>query len=141
MATTRHPGLRRRAGDQEPVTGPPFRIVVRNEAAVARAFRQVRKDTLKGMRPALRRAAEPVRAEAAARFFRYDPRSAAGFKIRVRARGVAVEQTLKRTTGLHPEFGALNMTQALLPALEDKGEQVRNEIEKMVDLAGIRAGL
>jgi hypothetical protein len=119
----------------------PFRIVVKNEAAVASAFRQVRKDTLKMMRPALRRAAEPVRAQAAALFSRYDPHSAAGYKVRVRARGVAVEQSLKRTTGLHPSFGSLQMRQALLPALEDKGEAVKAEIVSMVDLAGIKAGL
>ena len=117
-----------------------FRIVVKNQAAVERSFRQVRKDTLKLMRPALRRAAEPVRAEAASLFNRYDPRSAAGYKVRVRARGVAVEQSLKRTSGLHPSFGSLQMRQALLPALRDKGEAVKDEIANMVDMVGIKNG-
>ena len=118
----------------------PFKIVVRGEEEVARGFRQVRRDVLREMRPALRVAAQPVRAEAASLFSTYDPRSAAGYKVRVRLRGVAVEQSLRRTTGQHPEFGALQMRKALVPALDRRGGDVRDEIEHMVDLAGLRAG-
>ena len=117
-----------------------FRIDAVNDTEVALAFHRVGTETRRLLRPALKKAAEPVRAEAASRFARYDPRSAAGYKVRVRARGVAVEQSLKRTTGLHPQFGSLQMRQALLPALAEKGDAVRDEIGVMVDMVGIKAG-
>lgn len=73
-------------------------------------------------------------------FSNYDVHSAMGYKIRVRARGVAVEQSLRRTTGEHPFFGTLQMEQALVPALEREGPGVRDEIGRMVDLAGVKNG-
>jgi hypothetical protein len=85
-------------------------------------------------------AAQPVRARASELFSRYDGRSAAGYKVRVRARGVAIEQSLRRTTGEHPQFGSLQMRTALLPALAEEGDNVRQAIGNMVDTAGIRAG-
>ena len=117
-----------------------IKVVEESQRDLDRAFRQIRKDTQKEMRPALMRAAEPVRADAASRFGAYDTRSAAGYKVRVRLKGVAVEQSLRRTTGQHPSYGSLQMRRALLPALASKGDQVRHDIEVMVDMVGVKAG-
>lgn len=43
--------------------------------------------------------------------------SAQGYRVRVRTRGVEVEQTKRKTTGRHPEYGAAQMRHGLLPAL------------------------
>jgi hypothetical protein len=60
-------------------------------------------------------------------------RSAAGYKVRVRQRGVAVEQSLKRTTGLHPEWGAYQMRHALLPALDETAPETDRRMELALD--------
>lgn len=118
-----------------------MRFVVRGEKELDRSFRQLRRDVLKELRPALRRAAEPIRQEAASLFSGYDPGSAGGYAVRVRMRGVAVEQRIKRTTGLRPDFGSLQMTRALIPALNDHQESVRDEVSRMIDAAEARSGL
>jgi hypothetical protein len=75
------------------------------------------------------------------RFSPIDPRSAAGFRTRVRQRGVSVEQSRRRVTGKRGDYGALQMRRALVPALEDKKNQTEREFERAVDeLANIMEG-
>ena len=55
--------------------------------------------------------------------------------------GVFVEQSLRKTTGHHPEYGALQMRQALIPALVSKSDEVEREMKKAADdLADIVQG-
>ena len=61
------------------------------------------------MRKALRDVGDIVRHDAQTSFSSVNSRSAAGFKTRVRQRGIAVEQSIRKTTGDHPEYGALQM--------------------------------
>lgn len=91
------------------------------------------KKSRKAVRDELRRAGEHVRVDAGGRFASTDARSATGYKTRVRQRGVAVEQSLRRTTGEHPEFGALQMRRALVPALEDNEERTVRELEQALE--------
>lgn len=64
-----------------------------------------------------------VRDDATLRFWKYSNVSAAGFQERVRAGGlVRVEQSLRKTTGKRPDWGALMVTKAMLPAREAKLE-------------------
>jgi hypothetical protein len=114
---------------------PPneFKIVTRGVfgaggilQACYRADRQLRRD----MGQALRPVGERVRADAAARIAAKSARSAAGYRVRVRQRGVAVEQSLRKTTGKHPQWGGYQMTHALLPARRDNyDETVRALVE------------
>lgn len=104
------------------------------------AFRKIDKERSAELRLALRAAAEPVRQEAQALFQAVDPASAAGYKVRVRARGVAVEQSKKRTTGLHPEFGTLQLERALIPALEAKAGEIVHGLDEALDRLGRDAG-
>ncbi len=60
-------------------------------------------------------------------------RSAAGFRVRVRQRGVEVEQSLRKTTGLHPEWGGVQMKHALLPALFASQDEIVVEFDKALD--------
>jgi hypothetical protein len=97
-----------------------------------RAFKGLRKEVLKELRPQLRKAGEIVRAEGQSLFSRISPVSAAGYKVRVRQRGIAVEQTLPRVTGLRPDYGSLQMSLALVPALQAHESEVYDMVEAMV---------
>lgn len=92
------------------------------------------KETKKQVRDRLRKVAEPVRADAASKLARYDARSAARLGVSVRRVGtVAVEQRLRRTTGAHPQFGALQMAEALMPALDENADMIEREFERALD--------
>ncbi len=67
--------------------------------------------------------------------------TAEGFKTRVRATGiVVVEQSIRKTTGRHPEYGALMMTKALLPAraisMLDAQEVLERKVVEPLHAAG-----
>lgn len=109
-------------------------VRVKGLRSLLRATDAAGKDTKKLVRDELRRAAEPVRRDAAVRFARYDPRSASRYGVSVRRVGtVSVEQRLRRTTGQHPEFGALQMRAALVPALEAKQDEVVGHLEEALE--------
>lgn len=108
-------------------------IRVRGYRETMRAFRGASRQTRKVVRERLKSAAEPVRAEAEQRFRPVDAGSAAGFRVAVRSRGVAVEQPLKRTTGKRPDFGAMQMRDALIPALDVKSGEVERKLDKALD--------
>jgi hypothetical protein len=115
-------------------------VRVKGYREVVKGFRDLDKDVAKGIREQLRSAGQIVQREASALFAPVSPRSAAGYKVRVRQKGVAVEQSLGRTTGEHPEFGTLQMRTALLPALEREAPAVANAINGVLDRAAARNG-
>src|SRR5262245_56595686 len=65
-------------------------------------------------RQELKRVGEIVRVDAAARFAPYDKRSAAGYRTYVTQTHVNVGQSIQKTTGMHPEYGRLQLIKALL---------------------------
>lgn len=79
-------------------------------------------------------AANRVAADARGRFSDVDNRSAAGFRPRLRGFSrVVVEQRLRRKTGDRPDYGALQMTKALLPAMAENQEKVIEDLDRMLD--------
>jgi hypothetical protein len=98
-------------------------------AALASADRK----TQRAARDEIRKAGEHVRLDAGRLFATTDRKSAAGYRVRVRQRGVAVEQSLRRTTGHHPNYGGLQMGRALIPALEANEQQTLSAIEQALD--------
>ena len=60
-------------------------------------------------------------------------RSASGFKVRVRQRGVEVEQSLRKTNGLHPKWGDIQMRHGLLPALYGHIDEITAEVDRAMD--------
>lgn len=98
-----------------------------------RALALADKGSRKAVRDELRNAGEDVRTGAAVRFARYDARSAAGYRTRVRQRGIAVEQSIRKTTGKHPEFGALQMRKALVPSLYANEDNTVHAVEEALD--------
>jgi hypothetical protein len=97
------------------------------------ALAKTDKASRKAVRDELRAAAEHVRVEAGARMFATSAKSAAGYRTRVRQRGVAVEQSLRKTTGQHPNYGALQMRRALVPALDANEQRTVHEMEQALD--------
>jgi hypothetical protein len=98
-----------------------------------RALARGDKETRKQVRAVLRKSGEAVRAEATSLFTRVDADSAAGYRVVVRQRGVSVEQSRRRTTGKHPQYGALQMRIALLPAVVTKETETVGLFEKALD--------
>lgn len=83
------------------------------------------------MRGAFAEAGEIVRAGASARLTAYSAKSAAGLKVRVRQRGIAVEQSLRKAAGprsrknypgiqMHILTTELDQDQAVVEAQFDK---------------------
>ena len=108
-------------------------LAVRGVKELIRANRlmepAIRRETTK----AFRRVGSAVQGDATARFERYSPKTAGGYRTYVRQRGIGVEQSLRRTTGLRPDFGALQMRKALVPALEDNREETMQLTERAID--------
>ncbi len=98
-----------------------------------RAIARADKDTKREVRNAFREVGDIVRVDAENRLDDTSPKSAAGLRTRVRQRGVAVEQSLRRTTGKRPDWGKHQMREALVPALEDNTQQVMREFEEALD--------
>lgn len=108
-------------------------VRVKGLRELQRALKDADKELRLAVRAELREAGEIVRREGQALFERYSPKSAAGYRVRVRMRGVAVEQSLRRTTGQHPEFGRLQLREALEPALDAKEGEVMGRLEEALD--------
>ena len=108
-------------------------IVVKGYKEFLKAAKNAGTATNREVRAAFRRSGEIVRADAAQHIgARYSTRSAAGLKVRVRQRGIAVEQSLKKTTGQHPQYGSLQM-RVLLGALYGNEAKVEAEFEHALD--------
>jgi predicted Zn-dependent protease with MMP-like domain len=100
---------------------------------VARAARRAGKATNTVFRTAMKEVAEPIRDEATSRFSLIDARSAAGYRVAVRQRGVAVEQRIGKKTGKRGDYGALQMRRALLPALASNEDNIVQGLDKALD--------
>lgn len=112
-------------------------VQVKGIRELVRACDAADKETKKLVRGRLREVAEPVLTDARSKLSRYDARSASRLGISVRRVGtVAVEQRLRRTTGAHPQFGALQMAEVLIPALDENADEIEKRFEKALDHIG-----
>lgn len=98
-----------------------------------RALAKGDKEQRARVRAVFKEVGEIVRREGASRFSDIDTGSAAGFRTRVRQRGVAVEQSKGRVTGKRPDYGALQMRRALVPALENNEGELTRALESALD--------
>lgn len=104
------------------------------------------RETKKVVRDRLKEVGDFVRVDAAGKLSQYDAYSASKLRVRVRQAGIFVEQSLRRTTGTRPDFGALQVTKALLPALAENEGELNEKMEKAADdladvVEGKRLGL
>lgn len=108
-------------------------VVVHGYREFLRACAKAEPDTRKTVRDALRKVGAVVREDATRRFSAIDTGSAHGFKTRVRQRGVAVEQSIRKTTGNRPDYGSLQMRRGLLPAMVENANDTVRAMEHAVD--------
>ena len=94
-----------------------------------RATARADRESKKYIRDAFKEVGESVRADAQRRMTEYDSRSAAGYRVSVRQRGIVVRQSLRKTTGDRPDYGSLQMRKALLPALMTNGDELNRDLE------------
>ncbi len=90
------------------------------------------KATKKAVRDELREAGEIVRDEWHQRFRVVDAHSASNFRVSVRQAGVFVQQKLRKTSGLRPDYGGLQMRYGR-EVLADKQGAVIERMEQAAD--------
>jgi len=110
------------------------RLVLHGYKEFLRACTGAEKGIAREVRTILREAGDVVKQAAVEKFDAYDVKSAHGFRTVVRARGVSIEQSLRKTTGTRPDFGALQMRKGLLPALAQEETHFEQEMEHALDL-------
>jgi hypothetical protein len=109
-------------------------LVVRNYRPFVQAINRAGPETKAAVTTALKKIGEPVRQDAARRLEPYSARSAAGYRVKVTTSSVKVQQSLRKTTGEHPEYGDLQMKRALLPARRANSLRTTEEFEAALDL-------
>ena len=110
-----------------------YEVVVRGYKEFLRASQHAIPESRAEVRRAFREVGEFVRVRAEELFQPYSSVSASGYRVRVRQRGIAVEQSLRKTTGKRPDYGALQMREALLPARHDTYARTQQEFELALD--------
>lgn len=108
-------------------------IIVRGLSEVLRACAKADKETKKKVRARFRAVGQIVRKDSAARISPLSTRTARGYRVYVRQRGVEVEQTLRKTTGNRGDWGDLQMKRGLIPAAEENREEIRRELEQALE--------
>jgi len=112
----------------------PSPVLVVHYRDVVRGLKDCEKQERAAVRKVLRQAGDAVKQDAAGRIAPKDGKTAAGYRVYVRQRGVAVEQSLRKTTGAHPGWGAYQMRRALVPAALDKQDETERAIEHALDV-------
>jgi hypothetical protein len=112
-------------------TGATLRVEGYREflRAIDLADKQQKRD----MRNVLRKVGDSVRDAARSHMAGKHAKTAAGYYTVVRQRGIAVEQTKRKTTGVHPEWGSWQMRHILLPSLYAHEDETRDAMERALD--------
>lgn len=87
------------------------------------------------IRAALREVGQKVKEDADAKTSRRlkSPKSGHGYRVVVRARGVNVEQSLRKTTGLRGDWGSSQMRFSLIPALDENAPETAKAMEEAME--------
>jgi hypothetical protein len=113
-----------------------FAVRYEGLTALVKALRELDRLALKELRREFKLIGERVEASARRRFSRYNVKSALGFKTSVKSTGlVVVQQSLRKTTGLRPDWGALMMRKALLPGRAQHMDETIRDAEQAVGRA------
>lgn len=104
-----------------------------------RAAAKAPKDTRQELRAAFHEVGEIVREDAAQRLQALSPKTAAGLRTRVRQKGVAVQQSLRKTTGKRSDWGGpqgRRLRDALAAKERESAKAVEHAMERMTDRFG-----
>ena len=116
--------------------GPGPALVVKGYREFLRASDRAEKSSKNFVRDNFREVGEVVRVPAADDLRDLQPtgKSAAGLRTIVRTRGVAVEQTLRKTTGKRPDWGKTQMRKILLPNVDAHEREIEQKLEEKLDV-------
>lgn len=114
--------------------------VVRGARELIRAFETIDVTLKPVLNEALKKAAEPIAADARQRISAYEGASLSTIKpLASLTGGVRVRQSQRKRTGQHPQFGALQM-EHLLAARSAHTEEVVTAAEAALDLLARKVG-
>lgn len=97
-----------------------------------RALRQVDKSLERDLKDELKKAGEPVARSAASKLARWRGAST-DVRVHPLGKGVFVRQQARKVTGLRGDFGALQMRDAFIPALDENQHRIVADIEDALD--------
>lgn len=109
-------------------------LAVEGFANLIKGFRAYDRGFKTRARQVLRQVGEGTRADAANTMAPFSQKTAAGYKVAVRQRGIEVRQSVRKTTGRHPEYGAFQMRNALLPARARNAPEAEREMERALSI-------
>lgn len=98
-----------------------------------KGLKEADKESRRDVRASFRRVGDLVKFDAARRMAPVDTRAAAGYRTSVRQSGVWVGQSVRKTSGKHPEFGYLQMRIALRPAVAANMGNLDRALEHALD--------
>lgn len=101
---------------------------------VQRAFRKMSGELNPALRTALREAAWPVARTVREYEGKWTGASVKTIGPKTTLMGASVTQRARKVTGRRPDFGALQMRQAFIPALEDHAEDIQHAAEHVLDV-------
>lgn len=107
-----------------------------------RAIRHAGPEADRVLNDAFRDIGESVRVEWESRFARRgrsEQKSAAGYRTRLRQKGVAVGQSKRKKTGKHPEYGALQQRYGMRVVI-DMDRDIERRLERAIDKVGDHLG-
>jgi hypothetical protein len=99
-----------------------------NAPKVSRDFRQLDKLTKAELGAELKEAAAPVVTTARELVSQFTGAKVSTITARRVGPRVRVQQGARKTTGQHPQFGALQMTHVLIPARDEHEEEIRTAV-------------
>lgn len=115
-------------------------VRVRGYRECVAALGKVNRGVAKTARDALRDVARPVSETAKNKLARYPGASLGTIGPKVTTKGVFVTQRAKKVTGLRPDFGHLQQTKGLEPALDEHADDIEDSVtqafDRLVDSAG-----
>jgi hypothetical protein len=108
-------------------------VRVRGLRETVRALDKINRDAKRVVLAELAMAAEPIAQQARANISRYQGASLNTIRPRAGVGGAYVTQSARKVTGLRGDFGALQMTRGLMPALEDHADEIVPRLERALD--------
>jgi hypothetical protein len=114
-------------------------VRVEGAAKVQKAFRGIEKRLATEFGKDLQKAADPV-VEATKAKEKWQGASIGTIRSRRRGVNVYVEQSARKVTGKRADYGALQMKQALVPALDENADKVFTEVGHVLDRYAHREG-
>ncbi len=108
-------------------------LLVENYRPFLKALLKADREGRLEFRHALKDVGEVVRADAAGRVASKNSRTAAGYKVSVTQKGVAVYQALPKTTGTGGSWGVYQMIKVLIPARKASASEINRKMEVAFD--------